>query len=254
MKNVQISVCIPTFEMGGMGGEYLDFNLEQLAQQDFSDFEVIVSDQSTDQVVFDVCQKYTDVLDIVYCDNKQGKRQSSANSNNALRHASGKIIKIIFQDDYLLGKQALSLIAEAFETDKCGWLLTGCEHTRDGKALIRPFYPRYHSAIQFGKNTISSPSVLAIKNDHCLLFDEKLIWLMDVDYYKRCYDLYGAPKILNELLVVNRQHHGQVSSSVSAELIAREVAYVYEKYSDKMSILDHFYYFRKILLKKYLPF
>ena len=82
-----------------------------------------------------------------------------------------------------------------------------------------------------GKNTISSPSVLTIKNEKPLLFDEKLIWLMDVDYYKRCYNKFGNPKIINNINVVNRIGLHQVSNSiVNLSIKIKETIYMLIKY------------------------
>ena len=61
----------------------------------------------------------------------------------------------------------------------------------DGISVFRKFYPNYNDNIQFGKNTISSPSVLAIKRENYISFDEELIYLMDVDLYKRYFDRDG---------------------------------------------------------------
>lgn len=141
------------------------------------------------------------------------------------------MIKILFQDDYLHTATSLAEIAECFDLEKDKWLVTACEHSLNGIDCVRPFYPKYNKKIYLGKNTISSPSVLTIINDDPLLFDDNLIWLMDCDYYKRCYDRYGEPKILNKINVVNRVGSHQVTSTlVDDESVKKEVAYVKNKY------------------------
>ena len=98
-------------------------------------------------------------------------------------------------------------------------MITACEHTKDGSSFIRPFYPKYNRFIQFGYNTISSPSVLTIKNESPLFFDENLLWLVDCDYYKRCYDKFGKPKILNKINIVNRIGAHQITNTVANKLL-----------------------------------
>ena len=245
MSSAYISVCIPAYEMSGKGAEYLEFSLSRLAGQDFSDFEVVISDQSTDDGVKEICSRYESRLNIVFCENYHGKRQSSANLNNAIKKARGKIVKVLFQDDFLLGKDSLSVLAKKFDPDKYKWCVTACEHTNDGIELVRPFYPRYNRFIQFGKNTISSPSVLAFVNDKPLFFDENIVWLMDVEFYRRCYDRYGEPQIINEILVVNRWHKGQVSASVSRDLVISETEYVFNKFKDRMGMMEKLVYYFK---------
>jgi hypothetical protein len=69
------------------------------------------------------------------------------------------------------------------------------------------------------------------KNDNILLFDEKLIWLMDVDYYKRLYDKHGLPVVCNDICIVNRVHTNQVSNTLATDEIKEaELQYIINKY------------------------
>ncbi len=102
------------------------------------------------------------------------------------------------------------------------------------KLFFTPFYPTYNDQIHLGKNTISSPSVLTIKNNNPLLFDENLIWSMDCDYYKRCHDAYGDPHILNTINVVNRVGPHQISNTaLDLKRKEEEYAYILKKYQVK---------------------
>ncbi len=207
-----VSICIPTYEMNGLGEKFLRQSFDIFARQTFKDFDIVISDHSKTDVIKDLCDEYQDTFDIHYYRNTERVGSSSANLNNAIKHATGKLIKILFQDDFLYTNTSLEETVRAFDLEKDTWLVTACEHTIDGTTFIRPFYPTYNHRIHRGKNTISSPSVMTIKNDHPLLFDENLLWLMDVDYYKRCYEKFGKPKILNVITVVNRIGDHQVSN------------------------------------------
>ncbi|MEO0772414.1 MAG: glycosyltransferase [Pseudomonadota bacterium] len=222
-----LSVCIPSYAMGGQGVAYLRQSLELLAQQSFMDFEVVVTDQSDDTDVRDLCDGF-EGIDLRYLHTGHLSRQASANTNAAIEAARGDVVKVLFQDDFLNGVDALGQIAGAF--DSADWCLTGSAHSHDGEALDRPMVPRMHDRIHFGKNTVSSPSVLAFRREGAPRFDENLIWLMDVDFYKRCADLWGAPAIVPEPVVVNRLHPGQVSAGVDPHLVRRELRYVWGKY------------------------
>jgi glycosyltransferase involved in cell wall biosynthesis len=239
--SLSVSICIPAYSMGGMGAQYLQASLDILAQQDFRDFEVVVADQSDDSSIADVCSSYADTT-IRHLDTRHLKRQGSANTNAAIAYAQGDIVKILFQDDFLNGNGALTQIVGAFDVPEVQWVVTGSEHTRDGQTLIRAFVPRFHDRIQFGKNTISSPSVLAVRRAAAPKFDEALIWLMDVDYYKQCSLCFGPPKVLREALVVNRQHSGQVSASVSRSRVRQELRHVRQKYAAHMNWGDWWHY------------
>ncbi len=227
-----LSICIPTYEMRGLGLEYLKENFDMLAQQTFTDFEVIVSDNSRNNEIEHFCATYNK-FDIKYYKNPKDQTSASANINNAIAHAGGKLIKIIFQDDFLYHTNALQNIVDAFDITKDSWLITASQHYSKEKGFYREHYPRYNSLLYLGLNTISSPSVLTIKNENPLYFDEKLMWLMDCDYYRRCYDTFGPPKILNKINVVNRVGSHQMTSVLHAKLSfkLKELFHVIRKFN-----------------------
>lgn len=224
-----ISICIPTYEMKGKGDEYLEFSFNILYQQTFKDFEIIISDHSESDIIKNLCDKWNSVLNISYFRNPYKKGNSSANINNALKHANGDIIKVLFQDDFLYDEYSLQ---NQFESFKGGWLVTACCHY-DEIQMYKPFYPKYHDQIQYGHNTISSPSVLMFENKDIIEFDDNLIWLMDVDYYKRLYDKFGLPTICNYISIVNREHSNQVSNTLATQEVQQnELKYIINKYEN----------------------
>lgn len=226
-----LSIVIPTYEMKGLGRDYLRQSFDMLARQTFQDFNVIVSDHSQDDGVRDLCAEYANRLTISYHRNAHDRGNSSANLNNAIRHATGALIKILFQDDFLYHDRALEDIVRNFDMEKDRWLVTACIHTKDGAQFFKPFRPRYNPLIYLANNTISSPSVLTIKNDHPLFFDERLLWVMDCDYYKRLHDTYGEPRILDSINVVNRVGSHQITNIQATEdLKYKEFLYMLEKY------------------------
>ena len=93
-------------------------------------------------------------------------------------------------------------------------------------------------SLRFGRNTVSSPSVLALRAEVGLHFDENLIWLMDVEFYDRCAQQLGAPVILPDVLVANRLHEGQVSARVTKPLRRSELRHVWRKTKSRASWRD----------------
>ena len=226
-----ISVAIPAYESHGRSEEFVRLQFEKFTEQTYKDFEVVISDHSKDNVIQDVCEEYIDKLNIVYIRNELGRGLSSYNINNAIKHCNGEIIKFLWFDDFLWNKYSLQYTNEAFDTNT-NWLVSACEHTKDdGKSFYRAFYPRYNDKIYLGNNTISSPSVLSIRNtEDKIYFDDRLIWLMDVDYYKMLYNKYGLPKILNKITVVNRDHPHQLSHVMDPEIKKKEFYMMQEKH------------------------
>lgn len=228
---MKISICIPTYEMHGLGVEFLSYSFDILVKQTYKNFDVIISDHSKNDNIENLCKEYSTKLNINYYRNFDNIGNSSANLNNAIKKSKAEIIKILFQDDFLYNENSLEETIKTFDIKKDKWLVSACEHSKNGTDFYRPFFPKYNKNIYLGENTISSPSVLTIKNDNPLLFDENLIWLMDCDYYKRCYDMFGKPKILNTITVVNRVGDHQVSNTISTkELQEKEHNYILKKY------------------------
>jgi glycosyltransferase involved in cell wall biosynthesis len=233
-KRPHISVCIPCYDMGGFGHVFLKESFDKLTEQSFKDFEVVISDYSKTPLVKHLCDAYSNKLPINYFVNTDPTGGMAANTNNAMRHAKGKIIKILFQDDFLYNEKALQTTVKKFKISRDYWLVTGCEHTQDGIHFLRPHYPKYNNQIYIGNNTIGSPTVLTIKNEQPLLFDPKLKWLVDCDYYQRCYNKFGKPKTTRAITVVIRQGKHQITNTEATEALRKsEYNYIVKKYSEK---------------------
>lgn len=222
------SICIPTYEMNGRGVDYLRFSFDCLKNQTFLDFEVVVSDHSIENEIALLCEEYAKFLSITYFKNTFKRGSSSANINLAILNAKGLWLKILFQDDYLLGNNSLEIAHSALNNNPNKWFACATEHTQDGITLNRAHYPSYHSEIHFGRNTIGAPSNIIYPNDsNPELFDEKLIWFMDVELYKRLELRYGYPMLTNEILVVNRVGIHQVTNTlINDALVKRETRYI----------------------------
>lgn len=216
---MKISICIPTWEQYGRGLEFLKNNFEQILNQTYKNFNVIISDHSKDDKIKLLCDSYSDKFEIKYVKNESFLGNGPANTNNAIINADGDIIKIIFQDDFLYQDKSLEIIVKEFENNECNWLVSGCNHTHDdGKSFSNFMVPYWNDKIATGINTISSPSVLSFRNDNPCLFDEELTMLMDCEMYYQLYIKYGLPKIISDCLITNRMHPHQISSLYSKDM------------------------------------
>lgn len=218
--------------MHGKGGEFLSFNLSKILNQTYKNYEVVVSDHSVSNLIKDVCDHYSSLgMDVKYLKNDLNRGNSSSNINNAILQSNGEIIKILFQDDFFFHPQSLEDIVSQFSEGGVNWLVTACCHSRDGVNFERDYYPQYTEDIMEGNNLISSPSVLSfLRDENITLFDEKLVWLMDCDIYKRLYLRYGDPLYLNSINVVNRTWDGQFNNHIPWEKKMWEIEYGRQKY------------------------
>lgn len=189
---MKLSICIPIHNMKG-GAQFLWRTINMLSEQTFQDYELIIT--------------------------KAGKM--AENTNAAIKKARGEIIKILYLDDCLADKNSLQEIVDSFTPDT-QWLITGCDTNSN---------PYYTGDIHKGNNKLGSPSVLAMRNDNPLLFDENMSWLLDCDYYKRMYKRYGEPKILPGVHVVMGIGDHQMTNILTSSEKSGEENYMQKKYA-----------------------
>ena len=223
--NPRFSICIPTYEQGGNGVKHLKRLLESIESQTFKDYEIIISDHSRNNEVM----SYTEGLDCKYIWNPTKYGNGPANTNSAIVNASGELIKIMFQDDLMHSPDCLSIIDENFD-EYTDWLVVGCNHSHDPGMFYNPMVPSWNDDIVRGVNTISSPSVLTIRNKDLSYFDENLEVMMDCDYYYQLYNRFGLPKIVPDTLITNTIHRHQISNRNDLDL-PKELEYIKMKYS-----------------------
>lgn len=222
---MKLSIAIPCYEMREKGAEMLQFSLNILKEQVYTDFEIIVSDHSINKIIEQLCKKESKDLAIKYYRNTKKRGSSSSNMNNAIKHCSGDIIKILCQDDYLFGIDSLEKTVEAFDTKK-KWLISSYLHTHDRIELFNYHYPNLSNNIVLD-NHIGTPSCLTILNEEPLLFDENLIWFMDSEYYYRLLKNFGKPNVLLDPTVVQLLWQGQVTNTlINNDLVERERSYI----------------------------
>lgn len=230
----EISIVIPAYEMHGCGAEFLSFSFDKLIEQTFKDFDIVVSDHSKDNAVKDLCKKYSKFLDIKYHRNHENIGNSSANINNAIKLSTGRIVKILFQDDFLYSVDSLKDIKESFDSNpEKKWLVSTCEHSKNGVDFYNIFTPEFNKeSLLSGVNTISSPSVISFLKPHNVGFDENIIWMMDCDYYVRMATEFDSPIILKSINVVNRIWDNQYNNMISNEIKEKETEYIKNKFNN----------------------
>lgn len=179
---------------------FLNRCLASIEKQSFTDYEVVLIKYSTMPVT----------------------------SNRVIEAAKGELIKILYMDDYFAKGDSLQEIVDAFEGQ---WLVTGCMHDQGDGKLINYHTPKYTLDIYTGNNCIGSPSVLTFKREGSLFFDERLSWLLDCDLYKRYFDAFGPPKIIDTPNVVIGLHPAQTSNLMDNKQKRKEQHYVINKFS-----------------------
>lgn len=226
---MRVSIAIPCYEMNGHGVEALNYSLNKLYIQTFKDFEVVITDHSINDDIKNLCEFWQDKLDIKYYKTENGRGSPTVNTNNGLSKCSGEIIKLLCQDDYLYDEYSLEKTHNAFD-ENVNWLASSYVHTQDKKTYYKHHIPSMNDNIET-VNTIGTPSCVAIRNNNIMYFDENLKWAYDCEYYRRLYNTFGNPKILNEITMINYIHGNSTTNTIATnELRNREENYIKVKH------------------------
>lgn len=195
---MRISIVIPCYPMHGVGVKMLTRALKSIKKQTFKDYEIVATDDSEDNLISELCDNY----DVQYFRN-QGKKGMASNSNFAMSKAKGELIKVLYQDDYFTDENSLIYISKYFDT-KTQWQITACSNNP------KPFFSK-------NENTLGSPSVLTIRNEGHLLFDEQFSWVLDISLYQRLFKKYGHPRILDKNCITIGIHEHQHTNHLTLE-------------------------------------
>jgi hypothetical protein len=231
-KNVFFSIAIPTYGYNGKGSEFLEFSFEKLNSQTFKNFEIVISDHSTDDTIKDICDKWKEKLNIIHFFNENGRGVISPNINESMKNCKGQWIKILFQDDFLFDENSLQKQHDyILQNQNLKWFFTQFYHSNNGINFYRHYFPQWNSNVWSGNNTLGCPSGLTLKNNDLIFFDENLNWLMDCDFYQRMFLKYGEPSVLNEITVVNRTWGNRLTDTISEQQKYNEFLIVSKKYA-----------------------
>lgn len=229
----KVSVCVPAYEMQGKGTEMLLQLLDSVTNQSYQDFEIVVSDHSKDDNIYDLCLFFPKVK---YIKCTSGYGLSSVNMNNALKNCTGEIIKPVFQDDYFTTKESLSKLVASLENSKKRWAISACHVVNGAREIFRTHNAVWNDAfsLALGQNTLGAPSCLIYMRDDGVFFDDNLIWLMDCDFYYKLFSRHGEPCLIKEPEVTVREWPGNVSNTLATKKVReKEKEYMESKLKGK---------------------
>ena len=238
----KISICCPVYTMKGNTAErFLVEYFSSLMYQSFRDFDIVISDQSKFDNLKNICDSFSHVLNIKYVKNTSNKRNAANNVNNAVKHARGEIIKLLYMDDFFVDQNALQKIAYAFDNNPEGkWFISGFTHCNEDRTeYFDTRKPWYGNKYVNGDNTTGNPSNYAVRNDCAVEMDDELLWIVDGEYFYRSYYYHGDPIMMDDILVCFREHGSSAFRDPKfMELDTRERQYCVDKYNRAMPPKD----------------
>lgn len=184
-----ISICIPAYKRA----DYLRRLLDSISIQTFRDFEVIVSDDSPGLEVKHLCDEFQTHFAIKYVHNSV-PLGTPANWNASMRLATGDWIKLMHDDDWFSRKDSLALFVQAvrdnpgidfiFSAYTNRYLIDDRRETVKAPVSRRKQLARDPVTL-FASNIVGPPSVVMHRKDLATQYDEKVKWVVDIDFYVR---------------------------------------------------------------------
>ncbi len=181
----KVSVCIPAYNQPN----YLKKTIESVLMQDYSDYEIIITDDSQGNEVKDLVDSFNSSK-IAYFKNEKALG-SPANWNYAIGKAKGEYIKILHHDDYLNEKSALNDFVNALDINPeshFAFSQTNVFNAQNKSAHVHSVTEEQLDVIRKNPeelilaNLIGAPSATIYRKQN-VFFDVNLKWLVDVDFY-----------------------------------------------------------------------
>ncbi|MGD2098431.1 MAG: glycosyltransferase [Desulfobacterales bacterium] len=204
-----VSVIIPTYNRGWIVAEAI----ESVLAQDFSDYELIVVDDGSDDRTPEILEAYGDKITII----GQANRGVSAARNRGIAAAAGRLIAFLDSDDLWL-PQKLSVQVNFFAENPDAVICQTEERWERNGVRVNP--KKRHlkfSGMIFERSLalcLVSPSAVMIKKrlfDTVGAFDEDLPACEDYDLWLRISCRYPVHLIETPLIIKRGGHADQLS-------------------------------------------
>ena len=254
IEKTNLSVCIPVYQQK----ELLVRCLDSLMHQTFTNFEVIITDDSSSDIIANYISSISTKFPIKYFKNEI-PLGSPANWNESLKHANGNYIKMMHQDDWLAKEDALEKFVAALDNNSdCDFAFAQCSDVVANKITpprsnVKDSFEKWKSdkSVMLTYNLIGDPSTTIFRNYLGIWFDEKMKWCVDYDFYLMMYEKNSNIVLIDETLVFIGVHEGQVTNSVinDAQVVVYENIRLINKHHFTTLHLKQFDFFWRMIRK-----
>jgi glycosyltransferase involved in cell wall biosynthesis len=204
-EKVDISICIPAYK----NINYLKRLLNSIADQTFTNYEVVVTDDSPDDSVKNFIAGYQRVRNLRHFKNATALG-TPENWNEGIRRSTGRWIKLMHDDDWFTSPDALRLFYKAAEANPtCSFFFSAFQNVVEKTRVVDvvrldfvdQFILRLNPLHLFKKVYVGNPSCTFIRSDVDELYDNRFKFVVDFEYYIRLIKKYKQYKYIDEVLL-----------------------------------------------------
>ena len=251
MKSEIISICIPTYNQT----IFLKKTLKSIIIQVGVNFEVIITDDSTTEDVKSLIDEFKErypKVNFIYFRNNPSLG-SPENWNYAIKHSNGSYIKIMHHDEWFISETALLTFLENCVDSNTLVVCSSKLINKTKESTIVASESFIQSVKQDPRrliiaNRFGSPSAVFFHRDQIQSFDNKLIWLVDVEFYIRM--LFKDVKLnyinLPLYCSIMDEHNITNKCLYNTELQLEEYSYLYNKFLKNSTIKEKLFYLNEI--------
>lgn len=172
---------------------YLKECLLSISEQTIKDYELIISDDSPDDSVYNLIKQFDFGARLKYFKNSPSLG-SPKNWNFAIQHATGDLIKLMHHDDCFSFPHSLERFIHLMDenpTANFGFSSSKVKNVTNNKSWTHAASARQIAQIQKNPellmlgNLIGSPSSTIYRRNINIEYDNQLKWLVDIDFYIR---------------------------------------------------------------------
>ena len=227
--------------------------LTSVLQQKDIDYEVIITDDSTEDKIDQYIQGLK-LQDIYYYRHQQGIGAAD-NWNYGLEKATGKYVILMHhdeemvQDDYLKRISLLMSSGTDIVISQVNVIVNGHRNKQSFLCRWLKSFVCKHPAYLFLMNVIGPCACLTIRREHLQDFNTNLRWLVDVEWYYRM--LRGKKFVLDKSLSINSHHghQGQITQSLDVmKTFKSDKTEISQTYPSKRTIRLMLYLYQHLIL------
>jgi glycosyltransferase involved in cell wall biosynthesis len=235
---MKVSICIPAYRQI----KYLRKLLDSIAIQTYTNFEIILTDDTPDDSVYSFIKSHFLSSKISYFKNNPAKG-SPANWNEAIRLAKGEYIKIMHHDDWFNLNYSLERFISVMDSNpetQFAFSASKIKYAFSFKTRINRLTANEYEEIKknpvnlFLANRVGGPSATIFRGREHMFFDERLVWLVDIDFYISFFSGTPAVYYIDEPLIctiTNATHSITTRVQENALVEVFENFYVYKKHN-----------------------
>lgn len=235
MSKALISVCIPTYNQI----EYLKRTIDSVLAQQSVNFEIIISDDSSTEAVFQLVEHYRSLRSYIRYVRNTPALGSPKNWDHAISLAQGEYIKIMHHDEWFIDDFALKKFLDKIKSVEnsivfsSALLVNKGENSHFKASIDEVNRIKIEPEKLLLKNKLASPSAMFINKQMVHEFDANLIWLVDVEFYIRLFTQNKANLVYIEepLYCSVIDSHNITNVCIhDTELQLKEYSYLFRKY------------------------